>query len=476
MNSQILRLFGLVVVLFGLLIVFTTRWTVLDADALNANPLNSRTLITELKTKRGRILAGNGSVLARSVPRQGGFWRRTYPSGSLFSQTVGYWTGQAGNEAGLEVSRNKYLSGTQTGLSSVFGPLGGSVKRVGDDLYTTLDPKAQRVAQSALGGRPGSVVALNPQTGAVLAMYSDPSYDDNHPNAPCSDACQLNRATRGQYPPGSTFKVVTATAAIDSGKYTPDSVVNGSSPVNISGVPLSNDNNQAFGDISLTTALTYSVNTVWAQVAESLGRATMTRYMERFGFYAKPPIDLPAGEVDSSQPYSPKARPYPPGSRDEDIGRIAIGQGGLLVTPLQMAMVASAVANGGKLMAPRLSDRAVDQDGRTVATFAPRAYRQVMKKTTASEVAQMMKTVVDEGTGTPAQLGGGIPFAGKTGTASIGPAGLNETQPWFIGFAPLADPKVAVAVTVEKTSGGFGGTVAAPIAKAVVQTLLDEGK
>ncbi len=476
MNSQILKLFGLVVVLFGLLIVFTTRWTVLDADALNANPLNSRTLIAELKTQRGRILAGDDSVLARPVPRSGGFWGRTYPSGSLFSQSVGYWTGQAGNAAGLEVSRNKYLSGTPTGLSSVFGPLGGAIKHVGDDLYTSLDPKAQQVAESALAGRPGSVVALNPQTGAVLAMYSDPSYNDNHPNAPCSDACQLNRATRGQYPPGSTFKVVTATAAIDSGRYTPNSVVNGSSPVNISGVPLSNDNNQPFGDISLTTALTYSVNTVWAQVAEALGRSTMTRYMKRFGFYAKPPIDLPSGEVDTSQPYSPKSRPYPPGSPDEDIGRIAIGQGGLLVTPLQMAMVASAVADGGKLMAPRLSERAVNQDGRTVATFAPQVYRQVMKRTTASEVAQMMQTVVDEGTGTPAQLGGGVQFAGKTGTASIGPAGLNETQPWFIGFAPLADPKVAIAVTVEKTNGGFGGTVAAPIAKEVVQTLLDEGK
>jgi penicillin-binding protein A len=475
MNSQIVKLFGFFVVLFALLIIWTTRWSVIDASALNSNPLNSRTLIAQLKIKRGRILADNSLVLARSVAHKGGLWGRTYPDGPLFAQSVGYSTLEAGNEAGLEESRAHVLRGVQTGLTSIFGPLGGA-QQVGDDLYTTLDPRAQQVAQEQLAGRPGSVVALDPRTGAVLAMYSDPTYNNNHPNAPCSNACQLNRATQGQYPPGSTFKVVTATAAIDSGKYTPDSVVNGKSPVTISGVPLSNDNNQAFGDISLTTALTYSVNTVWAQVAESLGRATMTKYMLRFGFYRKPPLDLPSNEIYTSRPYSPTGKPYPPASPNEDIGRIAIGQGGLLVTPLQMAMVASAVANGGKLMAPRLSERAVDQDGKTVQTFDPNVYSEVMKPSTAAQIAQMMKTVVDEGTGTPAQLGSGISFAGKTGTASVGPAGANQTQPWFIGFAPVQNPTVAIAVTVERTDGGFGGTVAAPIAKAVVQTLLAEGK
>jgi peptidoglycan glycosyltransferase len=319
-------------------------------------------------------------------------------------------------------------------------------------------------------------VALDPRTGAVLAMYSNPTYDSNHPSAPCSDSCQLDRATQGRYPPGSTFKVVTATAAIDTGRYTPNSIVDGKSPVTISGVPLSNDNNQTFGPIDLTTALTYSVNTVWAQVAESVGRPTMTDYMKRFGFYFKPPIDLPPGEVHSSRPYDFKGNPYPPGSPNEDIGRIGIGQGGLEVTPLQMAMVAAAVANHGTLMKPHLTDRVVNQTGQAVDTISPAVASQVMKPSTASEIAQMMKKVVDEGTGTPAQLGNNVSFAGKTGTASIGPTGLSETQPWFIGFAPADAPKVAVAVTVEKTNGGFGGTVAAPIAKAVVQTLLAEGK
>jgi peptidoglycan glycosyltransferase len=473
-NAPIVRLFAVIVVLFALLIGWTSRWTVFDAKSLDNNALNVRTLIDELKIKRGRILADDGTVLARSVPARGGTWGRTYPTSSLFAQPVGYSDLAAGSAAGLELSRGPELRGIQTGLSAVFGPLGGS-QRVGDDVLTSLDVKAQQVAREQLAGRAGSVVALDPQTGAVKVMYANPSYDDNHPDAPCSQpGCRFNRSTQAGYPPGSTFKVVTATAAIDSGKYTPDSIVDGKSPVTISGVPLSNDNSQSFGKIDLTTALTYSVNTVWAQVGESLGRATMTKYMLRFGFYAKPPLDYPPNEINESRPYSSTGRPYPPGSPNEDIGRIAIGQGGLLVTPLQMAMVAAAVANNGTLMVPHLTTRVVDPDGRTVETIKPSVQNHVMKPSTAQEVGQMMKKVVDEGTGTPAQLGG-VPFAGKTGTASIGVAGSNLTQPWFIGFAPIQNPQVAIAVTVEQSQGGFGGTVAAPIAKAVVQTLLAEG-
>jgi peptidoglycan glycosyltransferase len=473
MNSQIVKLFGVIVILFALLIGWTSRWTVFQAGALDNNQLNVRTLIDELRIKRGRILADDGQTLARSVRAGQGTWSRTYPSGPLFAQAVGYSTAAAGDAAGLELSRGPALRGEQTGLSSVFGQFGGT-QRVGDDVQTTLDPKAQQVAVQQLAGRAGSVVAMDPQTGAIKVMYAEPSYNDNDPHKKGSTT--FNRSTQGAYPPGSTFKVVTATAAIDSGKYTPSSVVNGDSPKPISGVPLQNDGNQSFGPIDLTKALTYSVNTVWAQVAESVGRPTMTKYMKRFGFYSKPPLDYPPSEISTSRPYSPSGKPYPPASPNEDIGRISIGQGGLLVTPMQMAMVASAVANNGKLMKPRFTRKVVDQDGRTVQTIQPSVASQVMKPSTAQAIAQMMKKVVDEGTGTPAQLGSGVEFAGKTGTASVGVAGLNLTQPWFIGFAPIQNPKVAIAVTVERSQGGFGGTVAAPIAKAVVQTLLSEGR
>ena len=474
MNSAIAKLFVVVVVLFALLIGWTSRWTVFDASSLTSNPLNRRTLVDDLRIKRGEIIADDGTVLAKSIPAPAHTWKRTYPTGTLFGQAVGYLNALEGQVAGLEESRELALRGLQTGLSSIFGQL--SPNPVGDDVYTTLDPKAQRVAEEALDGRAGSVVALDPQTGAVKVMYANPGYNSNDPHACTGTGCELNRSTQGQYPPGSTFKVVTATAAIDSGKYTPDSVVNGNSPVTISGVPLSNDGDQSWGPISLTTALTYSVNTVWAQVAESLGRGTMTEYMKRFGFYAKPPLDYPPGQIKQSRPFGPTGKPYPAGSPNEDIGRIAIGQGGLLVTPLQMAMVAAAVANKGTLMAPRFTNKIVDQDGRTVQTIKPSVYNHVMKASTAQEIGQMMEKVVDEGTGTPAQLGNDIPFAGKTGTASVGLPGQDLTQPWFIGFAPISDPKVAIAVTVERSQGGFGGTVAAPIAKDVVQTLLAEGQ
>ncbi|HET9105064.1 MAG TPA: penicillin-binding transpeptidase domain-containing protein [Solirubrobacteraceae bacterium] len=473
MNGPIAKLFGVVVLLFALLIVWTSRWTVFEASSLAANPLNKRTLVDALRIKRGRILADDGTVLARSVRAPGQTWSRTYPTGSLFAQPVGYFNALQGQAFGLERSRGPELQGLQTGLSSVFGPLGGS-QRVGDDVYTTLDAKAQRLAVQLLAGRAGAVVAITPRTGAVKVLYGSPSYDDNHYNPATTST--FDRATQSSYPPGSTFKIVTATAAIDSGRFTPNSTLDGKSPQIVSGVPLHNDNNQSFGPIDLTTALTYSVNTVWAQVAERLGRATMTTYMKRFGFYAKPPLDLPRGELNFSSVARPTRGYFPPGSPDEDIGRIAIGQGGLLVTPLQMAMVAAAVANGGTLMTPRLTDRVVDKDGRTVETISPTVFHHVMRPSAAAEVAQMMKKVVDEGTGTAAQLGSGITFAGKTGTASVGATGSNLTQPWFIGFAPIDNPKVAIAVTIERTQGQFGGQVAAPIARQIVQTLLAEGQ
>jgi penicillin-binding protein A len=475
-SRPIVRLFGVIVFLFALLVVWTSRWTVFDSAKLQNNTLNVRTLLDELRIKRGQILAADGTVLAKSVPAPGNTWSRTYPTGSLFAQAVGYSIAAKGEAAGLEDSAAPYLRGVQTGLSSIFGQL--SPRPVGDDVYTTLDPEGQREAQQALGGRAGSVVAIDPSTGAIKVMYANPTYDDNGPNPGqgCGQPdCLVNRTTQGQYAPGSTFKIVTATAAIDSGMYTENSVINGNSPITVSGVPLANDGNQSWGPQTLTTAMTYSINTIFAQVAEHVGRATMTKYMQRFGFYSKPPLDYPADQIAISQPFSSTGKPLPPGSPDEDIGRIGIGEGGLLVTPLQMAMVAAAVANNGTLMTPRLIDRVVDQDGRTVKTMSPTVQSQVMKPSTAQAVTRMMEKVVEEGTGTAVQLGG-ISVAGKTGTAQIGPNGSNLTQPAFVAFAPVDHPKIAIAVMVDRSNGGFGGTVAAPIAKAVLQTLLSEGQ
>ncbi len=475
MNTSIARLFTIVIVLFGALIAWTSRWTVFESNALQSQPLNELPFFASLKVKRGRILADNGAVLAKSVPAHGGLWNRKYPLGPLFAQPIGYSILTKHQQAGLEEYRAKELGGTlRTGLSSVFGPI--STQTIGDDVFTTLDPRAQQLAKTELAGRVGSVVAIVPQTGAVRVMYSNPSYDNNNPFAPCSDSCQYNRATQALYPPGSTFKVVTSAAALNSGVYTPDSIINGDSPITVSGVPLSNDSGQSWGPITLRTALTNSVNTVFAQVGLRLGRQTMQTYMKRFGFYSTPPLDYPSNQINVSGNWH-GGKLVPVTSDQVDLGRMSIGQAKLLVTPLQMAMVAAAVANHGRLMKPRLTTKVVNHVGQVVERVSPQTYSQVMKPSIATELTQMMTDVVEEGTGQSAQLGG-VQVAGKTGTASTG--GFAGGQPlddaWFIGFAPVQDPKIAVAVTLENIPNGYGGVYAAPIAAQEIKTLLAETK
>jgi peptidoglycan glycosyltransferase len=330
---------------------------------------------------------------------------------------------------------------------------------------------------NALAGREGAIVALDPRTGAVLVMASSPSFDPNSLRSPGGYAALtkptggrplVNRATQFGYAPGSTFKVVTATAAIDSGAFTRESTVSGKDGVRISGVPLSNDQHETFGEITLTQALVKSVNTVWAQIAERLGKATIARYMGRFGFDRKPQLDYPVEQMSSSGEYS-GSRVLSPTSELVDVGRLGIGQDKLEATPLQMAEVAAAVANGGRLMAPRLSDRVVDRDGRTVERFGAHLQAVVMKPSTAAAVSAMMQAVVSEGTGTAAQIPG-VVVAGKTGTAEtqIG-AAINNV--WFIAFAPASAPRVALAVTLRGVPGQ-GAAFAAPLARAVIEGVL----
>jgi peptidoglycan glycosyltransferase len=278
----------------------------------------------------------------------------------------------------------------------------------------------------------------------------------------------VNRATQFGYAPGSTFKVVTATAAIDSGAFTRESTVSGRNDVVISGVPLQNDQNESLGQITLTEALAKSVNTVWAQVAEKVGKPTMARYMARFGFNRKPRLDYPSREMSTSGETEGE-RIVPPTSPKVDLGRMGIGQDKLAVVPLQMAEVAAAVANRGRLMVPHLTSRIVNSEGQTVLRVKPSLQSTVMKSSTAAEVTTMMEGVVNAGTGTSAQIPG-VQVAGKTGTAEtqIGTA-INNV--WFIAFAPAADPKVAIAVTL-KAVPGQGAAFAAPIARQVMEQLL----
>jgi penicillin-binding protein A len=479
MTASITRLFFLVVLLFGLLVLFTSRWTVFEAEGLRDNPNNRRSLIEELKIERGLIKAADGTVLARSRRGAGDTFRRLYPEGGLFAHEVGFSYPDAARR-GLEQFYNDELMGRREGLSSLEQQLTGG-REAGDDLTTAVDPRAQRAALDALGGRPGSVVALEPRTGRVRVMASVPGFDPNFPADGTARTIErlrraggsplTNRSTQfapgGEHPPGSAFKVVTAAAALDSGRFRPSSVVNGNTGKVISGTPLQNDNSQSFGDIDLTTGLTFSVNTVWAEVAETLGRGTMARYMNRFGFGARPPVDLPEEERSASGVIEGE-RLLPPLNRTVDIGRVGIGQGKLQATPLQMAMVVAAVANRGVLMRPRLAQRIVDRDGRVVDDVRPEVLSRVMKRSTAEALTDMMKNVVREGTGTAAALGGES-VAGKTGTAEFPDTG--QSQVWFVGFAPADSPRIAIAVTIERSSG-TGGEVAAPIARRVLEVLL----
>jgi penicillin-binding protein A len=477
-NRPIVRLYGLVVLLFALLVAFTSRWTIFEASSLRSNPLNARALLEQERIARGKILAADGTVLAHSVRGTRGTYERSYPKGEEFAHAVGFsYINPDLGQTGLERFWNAALNGqTGTNLQAILDQLQGK-RPQGDEVLTTLDPKAQQTAIAALGEHRGAVVALDPRTGAVKVMASTPSFDPNKLSTrgayeklttDTQGRPLINRATQFGYPPGSTFKVITATAAIDTGQFTPQSTLSGRNGVTISGVPLGNDNGESLGQISLTEALAKSINTVWAQVAEKLGKQTMARYMSRFGFDRKPQLDYPSDEMSSSGEYL-RGRILSPTSPRVDIGRMGIGQDKLEVIPLQMAEVAAAVANHGRLMAPHLTERIVDPDGRAVKQISARVQSVVMKPSTAAAVTGMMEAVVNEGTGTAAQIPG-VQVAGKTGTAEtqIG-AAINNV--WFIAFAPASSPRVAIAVTLEHVPGQ-GASFAAPVARGVMEVLL----
>ncbi len=483
MNRQIVKLFGLIVVLFAVLVGFTSYWSVFDAEALKEKSANKRPLLEQQQIERGRILAADGTVLARSVAKgQGDSLRyvRRYPEGALYGHPIGYSFVRQGDSE-FEQFHNDELVGEESEFVSLLDELRGSAQE-GNDVVTNLDPEAQRVAMSGLEAAGfGAVVAIEPSTGRVKVLASNPPYDPNRVPYELKklerntfETPLLNRATQGQYPPGSTFKVVTAAAGLDSGAISPESTIVAPGTLDVQGQPLSNDFNQDFGAIGLDTALTNSVNTWFAQLGEEVGGDTLFEYMDGFGFGSTPAIDLPDDQVYTSGVFEGgdllgRGDPV-------DAARIAIGQERLAVTPLQMAEVAAAVANGGILMKPQIWSRVVDPDGRVTERLDPSRYSQPIDEETAAALTTAMEGVVSGGTGTNAAIPG-VAVAGKTGTAetpfndSCGGADVN--QAWFIGFAPADDPQIAIAATVECTTA-FGGDIAAPIFREVAEALIDD--
>ena len=487
-NGPIVRLYGMLLLVFAALVGFTSYWAVFDSKDLQDNPQNRRPLIVEQTIRRGTIQTADGVKVAESFPVGGGknpVYVRKYSQGSLFGNPVGYSFVEVG-QSEIERSENDFLVGDRNEFTSILDQIRG-VPQAGDDVTLTIDSHAQQVATQALqqgqstsgANGAGAVVALDPKTGAVKVMASVPGYDPNEVKNAATfkqlnkepDAPLVNRPTQSAYPPGSTMKVVTAAAALDSGEFTPSSVLSGRSPQTIGGAPLSNAGGEQFGDIDMTTALTHSVNTYFAQVGEKLGTDTMVKYMKRFGFYSDPELGFPSDEMRASGPQTSSGKLATSGF---DVGRVAIGQGGaegqLLATPIQMAEVAATVANGGTLMRPTFVQQVTDPDGRTVQKLNAHEQSTVMSEQTASELTDMMTHVTQEGTAAGLTVGGNS-FAGKTGTAEIDvQAGIN--QPWFIAFAPAQDPQIAVAVTIERCTGCFGAEVAGPIATQVMEALV----
>jgi peptidoglycan glycosyltransferase len=351
-------------------------------------------------------------------------------------------------------------------------------------VVTTLDVRGQQAAEQGLAGKCGAAVAVEPDTGRVLVMASSPTFDLNlaerqfnrisRISAPCEPAAPLlNRATQGLFIPGSIFKVVTAAAALDSGRFNPSSTFTDPGYCIEYGKRVFNYSDQSgpsvFGTVDFGTAVENSINSVFCNIGKELGARVIIDYMKRFGFYEEPPIELPSDEKQASGLYQRGKLFEPDDPNAVDPGRLAFGQERLQVTPLQMALVAAAVANDGYVMEPKLVDRIVAPDGKVIDGFTSDRWTRAMSAGTAAELTAMMQRVVESGTGTAAQIPG-VAVAGKTGTAETGRANENDT--WFIAFAPAEQPRVAVAVALSNQDG-TGGSTAAPIAKSIIAALLE---
>ncbi len=493
MNKQISRVAMFSLLLLASLIVATTYWQSWEAPSLAAKQDNAIQRVAQFRIKRGLIYAADGkTLLAANVAVKGAggtLYFRRYPAHGLAAQVVGYST-QGRSRAGIERQENAYLTAANANLGTIFDKLTDHLKGTtvtGNNLVLNLKPGAQWLAEKALRGTCGAAVVLNPKTGQVYVMASSPGYDPNKiesssgfasilrsPSAcPGSSSALFNRATEGLYAPGSTFKTITAAAALESGKYTPGSSFYDPGYCTVYGVQVHNalDQNgpEQFGNVDLTQAFIHSINAVFCDLGLKLGAKTILDKAKQFGFYSTPPIELPPSEVAPSGLYDFRRHRLYDNAASVDPGRLAFGQERMLVTPLQMALVAAGVANKGTIMVPHLVKKVTSASGGTVVTVHPQVWKHAIKPATAAALNTMMQGVVQSGTGTAAQIQG-VKVAGKTGTAETGVK--NVYTAWFIFFAPADDPQVAGAIVVEHQLNGFGGAIAAPIARELMQAIL----
>jgi peptidoglycan glycosyltransferase len=485
-NRPIRRVGIVVVILMLALAGQLTYLQLIRANSLNHDPNNVRVVTADLIRPRGDIVTADGAVLAQSVPSNDDLkYQRKYPLASLFAQVVGYQSITIG-DTGVERQYDSELLGRdikiQThDLADLLNP-----HPTTGTVVLTLTKAAQQAAQTALAGRRGSVVVLDVRTGGIVAMYSNPTFDPSplaSHNTPLvqkyfdalnalPDQPSLPRAYRERYPAGSTYKVITSAVALD------DRIVNPQTPfpeLTTLPLPQSTHSLNNFGSPpercggTLTESFTVSCNTTFARIGLTLGDR-LAQGALAFGINgAAPPLDLSPGAASSVGPVAGTFRNNMP-----VFALGAIGQDAVAVTPLQMALTAEAVADGGEIMVPHVMSEIRASDGTVVRTYAPKVWRRAMTPATAATLNQLMQSVVasPNGTGTPARIPG-ITVAGKTGTAEAPPGAPHA---WFIAFAPAEAPRYAVAVIVEHAgdegSESTGGRAAAPIAKTLLETLL----
>ena len=481
MNTQIRRLGIVLIVLFSALFVQLNWLQVIDAHDLNNNPANSRAVVRDFIQPRGVIQTSDGVVVAQSVKSDDAFkLQRQYPLGPLFAHVTGYFSFTYGSE-GVEKQYNDALTGHVSRNS--FDPRDLLIDRDKTaNLTLTLNRNLQQIATDSLGQRKGSVVALDPRNGAILAFADYPSYDPNTLASHDQDAVRqawtalnadptkplLPRTYRERYFPGSSFKVVTSATALNTGTATVTQPVYPT----LTELPLPNAGGQTlrnFGGEScggaLPQILQVSCNTAFAQLGLDLGAQKLSAGAEAFGFNKVPPIDLPYAATSSFPPASAFDRDKPA------LAKSAIGQQDVAATPLQMALVAAGIANNGVIMTPHVLSEIRDAEGNVIDRYDPKPWLTAVPPDVAHTVRDMMVGVVTGGTGTRAQIPG-VTVAGKTGTAQTG---LNTTHTWFISFAPAEAPRVAVAVMLEnqqENNETTGGAIAAPVAQAVMRAAL----
>ena len=483
MTRELKRLSIIMVVMFFGLFGATSWIQVIQAQTLAENPENRRTLYDSFEVQRGSIIAGD-EVIASSVPTDDIYsWQRQYTDAPMWAPVTGYINPVLQSATGIEQAMNRELSGTASSqfLSRVDQIITGQPPR-GSNVLLTLDPEVQRVAADALGTYQGAVVAIEPSTGRVLAMATSPSFDTNalavHDSAAVNTTYDellnaavdplANRTIDTLNPPGSTFKLVVASAALASGKFTPDSTFANPSSYVLPGTSTAihnfDGNTCGPGDqVSLATALRLSCNIPMAQLAVALGDDAIRDEAKKYGFNTR--FDIPLAVSASN---------YPEGSlSDDQTAQTGYGQLDVKATPLQIAMVSAGIANHGIVMNPRMVDRVVAPDLTVQQTFENTEFGRALSEQDAATMTSLMIANVSNGAASGARIEG-VDVAGKTGTAEHGPG--DPYTLWFTGFAPADDPTVAVAVMIEDGGGlGQSGTsngIAAPIAKKVIEAVL----